>query len=623
MNLSRFAQPVGLDLAEYADYIPREVFSQNKFPIIRKVPYILTMGPYGYLWFQLQPAKVAPDITEISQQVSPIHVEINWQSCFRGRYASIMEERIFPRFLIRARWFGSKARNILRTKILETIPFYSETELISYSILLEVSYSEGLPEKYLIPISHLPVSSAKELLKDHPQSIITSIFVDQAEGILYESIYNKQFRDSLLKLISESKHIRGRTGEIAGEPGKNLKTQLYSTKESELNSYLVKSEQSNSSIMYGSKFMLKLYRRLDEGMNPEIELQGFLTEKTEFKNIPPYLGSINIQMPEKEQLVTGMLQGFVENEGDGWSFTTNAIGQFFEYVLSKPHREGILQMPISIFGNEIEKIPKEIEDMAGHLYLQLIGLLGTRTAQMHAALSRDTETSDMRPEPFTILYQNSIYQSARIGARRVMRLLHSSYESLKPEAKILAKKVLELEPAMMEEFQKIRKLRISAMKIRIHGDYHLGQVLYTGKDFVIIDFEGEPARALSERRLKRSAFRDLAGMLRSFHYAANVTLQKHAALKPDDLPILEPWVDLWYHCVSAIFMNHYSKEIGDSMIVPSDNQQKTVLMDVFLLQKALYELSYELNNRPDWVIIPLKGILHIVEGHKNARHASI
>jgi maltose alpha-D-glucosyltransferase/alpha-amylase len=192
-------------------------------------------------------------------------------------------------------------------------------------------------------------------------------------------------------------------------------------------------------------------------------------------------------------------------------------------------------------------------------------------------------------------------------------------ESLGSEAHLQASRVLDLEGAILASLNNVRQEKITALKSRIHGDYHLGQVLYTGKDFIIIDFEGEPARPLSERRLKRSCLRDVAGMIRSFHYVVNSELTRHGIIRPEDVARLEPWTDLWYHCVSATFTHAYLSELADSALIPVSKEHRGILLQTFLLQKSLYELQYELNNRPDWVIIPLKGIIHTVEGHGNAK----
>jgi len=283
---------------------------------------------------------------------------------------------------------------------------------------------------------------------------------------------------------------------------------------------------------------------------------------------------------------------------------------------------GIQQVPMapaSLLDIDFPAIPPLLQDLIGGIYLEIAHLLGKRTGELHLALSSPSEDPNFVPESFSILYQRSVYQSMRSLVRRVMQFLEKNLKKLPENVRKEAVEILALEPEILGRLQKILQRNISAMKIRVHGDYHLGQVLYTGNDFVIFDFEGEPARALSERRLKRSPIRDVAGMIRSFHYAAYSALLQHASIRPEDIPVLEPWAELWYHYVSGVFLHYYLNTVGNTPLVPNEREEFEVLLQAFLLEKAIYELGYELNNRPDWVIIPIKGIKHILRGHLGAK----
>jgi maltose alpha-D-glucosyltransferase/alpha-amylase len=201
--------------------------------------------------------------------------------------------------------------------------------------------------------------------------------------------------------------------------------------------------------------------------------------------------------------------------------------------------------------------------------------------------------------------------------KRVFRLLRNNLQKLPADAGRDAAAVLEKQKQIVELMRAVTRKKLAVNKIRIHGDYHLGQVLYTGKDFVMIDFEGEPARTLSERRLKRSPLRDVAGMLRSFHYAASLSLLKEASLRPEDRPFLQPWADAWYRCVAGAFLRSYLEGVEGTGIVPKRKEDTEVLLKAFVLEKAVYELGYELNNRPEWVVIPMRGIMHLLHEHRN------
>lgn len=262
----------------------------------------------------------------------------------------------------------------------------------------------------------------------------------------------------------------------------------------------------------------------------------------------------------------------------------------------------------------VEDIPSIVSEMIGH-YLEMARLLGRRTAELHVILASDPEDPSFAPEPFSKLYQRSLYQSMRSLTEQVFQLLHRRLEDLPEAMRHEAQSLLGQKDQIFKRFQSIIERKITAMRIRCHGDYHLGQVLYTGKDFVIIDFEGEPARPISERRIKRSPLRDVAGMLRSFHYAAYMALFSEldsGMVHQEDIPILESLTNLWYLWVCVAFLKGYRDVAAEGKFLPQTQEELLVLMDAYLLEKAIYELGYELNNRPDWVSIPLQGIQQLL-----------
>jgi len=252
-------------------------------------------------------------------------------------------------------------------------------------------------------------------------------------------------------------------------------------------------------------------------------------------------------------------------------------------------------------------------------FLETIRLLGHRTAELHLALASDAESADFAPEPFTTLYQRSTYQSMRNLTARVLETLRLARPGLPDATGVLADRLLARQDALGERFRALLGGRIDAARIRVHGDYHLGQVLFTGSDFVIVDFEGEPARSLGERRLKRSPLRDVAGMLRSFDYAAKGSLLHFTAegtVRPEDAPRLESWASLWRQWVASAFLRAYLHGVESAGLVPRNREQLETLLDVLLLEKATYELGYELNSRPDWAAIPLRSILELLDGKR-------
>jgi maltose alpha-D-glucosyltransferase/alpha-amylase len=296
------------------------------------------------------------------------------------------------------------------------------------------------------------------------------------------------------------------------------------------------------------------------------------------------------------------MQAAVTSEGDAWAMTLDSVSRFYERVLA---RKADLQSD-TISAGPI------VNELIGGVYPERAKLLGQRTAELHLALASETEDKRFVPEPFNAMAQRSVFQNMRAMLRRSWEILGKKLEQLPPNFRDEAAEILAVEKQILGLQQRILEQTSGASKIRIHGDYHLGQVLYTGKDFIILDFEGEPARALSERKLKRSALRDVAGMMRSFQYAAYSALWQ-PSMRPEDIPFLERWADTWYRQMSSVFLQSYLSTTRGATFIPQREHDFQVMLEAYLLDKAVYEVGYELNNRPDWVVIPLRGIKHILQ----------
>jgi maltose alpha-D-glucosyltransferase / alpha-amylase len=612
VNLARHSQAAEVDLSPFAGYTPEEVFGRNKFPQIRESSYVLTLGSYGYYWFALRKQRDAA-MPESGWVIPELAVAGNWENVLEDRVREKLETSILPAYLKERRWFGGKAREIQQLQILEDVPVEKNTMAV-HLLFLEVQYTEGLPEVYLLPVAFATAEKAKEILDSFQAGVIARLKMEETEGILYDAVYNGEFRQQLLRMMAKKHKLRGSQGEFIAHPTKAFK-KFAPEDELALDSQVLKVEQSNTALIYGNKLFLKLFRRLEEGLNPDLEIGSFITEKTAYTNIPSVAGALEYRKPGAEPMVLGILQALVPNEGDAWKYSLDSIGRYFERVLSKKHE--IQEMPqavSSLLELAFQEIPALAHELIGGIYLERATLLGKRTAELHLALASNAEDPDFAPEPFSVLYQRSIYQSMQSAARRSLQLLKKNLASLSgEEIKKAAEEILQREKDIMDHYGAILKRKLSAMKIRIHGDYHLGQVLYTGNDFIIIDFEGEPAKALSERRLKRSPFRDVAGMIRSFHYAVYTGLLRKAAIRQEDIPMLKPWADLWYKYVAGAFLRSYLETSGDAPFMSKDRQESDILLRTFLLEKAIYELGYELNNRPDWLVIPINGIKQLLE----------
>ncbi len=370
-----------------------------------------------------------------------------------------------------------------------------------------------------------------------------------------------------------------------------------------------RAEQSNTSIIYGDQLILKLFRKMEAGTNPDVEIGEFLTEHG-FTHTPAVWGTLeyrSLEHKSRENCVysAGILQQFVRNQGDAWKYTLQELSGFFERAAG----EGF--PPASANEHPLEdtdgEAPEKLKTLIGD-YFDSAALLGQRTAEMHRVLSKGSGIPDFEPEPFTIEAGSKLHREMLAQADIAFETLRRKQATLSGEAAELARQVLHLENRVTNRFSALREKKINASRIRYHGDFHLGQVLYTGSDFMIIDFEGEPARPLHERRTKTFAMRDVAGMLRSFQYAAYAALSD----RPSNARDLEGWADTWNTWVSAEYLKAYLRAAQDSVFLPADPHECRVLLDAFVLHKALYEVAYEMNNRPDWVRIPLRGIVSLI-----------
>ncbi len=595
VNLSRFSQSVELDLSRYAGYRPLEVFSRNPFPPIRKPRYIVTLAPHSHYWFLLQPQTEARRANR-HRVVPTVTVSPDLNRLLSDGQRTAFEREVLPDYLKSCRWCGSKARTIRNICILEQ-PALSAGEDAPRFWFLEVSYLDGPSETYALPVKIARGESAASLAKSSPQSVIARF--RGVDAILHDAIWDGAFRATLFDMIAKQDRATGGNGELAGVAGRALLEQPAVDPNV---SQVISAQQSNSSMVFDNKFFLKLYRKLEDGINPDVEITRFLTDQAGFPNVPAFGGALEYRRAKAEPRIVCLLQNAVASETDAWSLTLDSVGRFYERVLE---RKADLQ-------NQTTPEAGLLDEFVGGVYTEKAKLLGQRTGEMHAALARDLEDPAFAPEPFNAMAQRSTFQSMRALLRRTFVLLQKSLKDLPQSFRAEAEDVLGSEKEILDREKRLLDRRNGAAKIRIHGDYHLGQALYTGKDFFILDFEGEPARPLSERKLKRSPLRDVAGMMRSFQYAAYSALWQ-PSMRPEDIPFLERWADLWYREMSSLFLNSYLTTTAEMSFVPPNHDDLEVFLEAYLLDKAVYEIGYELNSRPDWVVIPIRGIKHILK----------
>ncbi|HYH08949.1 MAG TPA: maltose alpha-D-glucosyltransferase [Thermoanaerobaculia bacterium] len=599
-NLSRLVQCFELDLAQYRGMVPIELSGGTKFPVIGERPYFLNLGPFAFYWFALKREVAA----EVTTQDAPLIAGRTWEEIFAARQREAIE-RALSAYLPTRRWFGGKSRMIASVNVRDAIELPNDERLA----ILDVEFTEGEPQSYLLPLGIANVRREQDQTRNVP--IIARL---RDGAVLYEPIQEEAFANVLLDTVARKKSLRGDHGIVAGVATRAFK-ELRGTEN--LDTHVLGVEQSNTAITYGQRLFLKLFRKLEPGINTDFELTRFLNEETDFKHTPRVAGTLEYRDEKSGTPTTvAIMQGFTPNSGDAWAYTLDSIGRYYDKLLSDPDAAERIKhaMPKdSVFALARKPLPDGARDTIGS-YLADAELLGQRTAQMHAALASRADVSAFAPEPFTPHYQRSIFQHMRTQIVQTLQVVRKRAKERPEYADLLAR-----EQELHDAVRRVMNGKTDAARIRIHGDYHLGQVLYTGNDFIIIDFEGEPARPLSERRLKRSALRDVAGMLRSFHYAPYAVVFGAAPgsyVRPEDMSRLETGARFWHTWVSAAFLRAYLAEAakpGYARHLPSDPESLETLLSAYLIEKALYEVTYELNNRPDWVRIPLRGILDLLE----------
>ena len=611
-NLSRFPQAFELDLREHAGSVAVEMFGRTPFATVSEGPLPLTLGPHGFLWLALERQRTA----EVATEPPLLSAPGGWEELVLGARRPLLEE-VLPPWLAGQRWFAGKARAVVGAQVVEVVPMGTPPDRVLVA-LVRVDHAEGEPDTYLVPLALAAGDAATEVERTAPQAIIARLAGHGGSGgpaLLHDALVSRRFGRMLLDAIGRRRRFRGPGAEIAGVPTPALR-ELGGLARPAPEPEPVRAEQSNSSIRYGERFILKVFRRVEQGENPELEL-GRSLSRARFPHVAPLAGHLEWRRGPGPAATVAVLFGMVPAQADAWEVTLDALSRFFERALTIPGPAPELP-PDAAAGldGEPPEIPAAAREAMG-TYLDSARLLGLRTGQMHGALA--AAPGPLAAEPPPPHHGRSLHQTLHATVQQTLELLRGRLPTLGADAQAAARRLLERAPELRARARAVAQVTGAADRIRLHGDYHLGQVLFTGKDFVIVDFEGEPARPLGERRLKRSALRDVAGMLRSFDYAAAFALHDEATpVRTEDVPRLLPWARAWTRAVSARFLAGYRDGAGEASFLPRDPAATRVLLQHYLLEKALYELRYELNHRPGWVQVPLTGLLDLLDAPEMA-----
>lgn len=530
-----------------------------------------------------------------------------WESLFAPQERKAIEA-LLPTYLYQQRWFGAKARQITSTPIVDLIPI-AYADRSAYLLLIEIAYSEGAPDRYALLLAHSSEDELNEQQPIRPSALFARVQSSAGNGVLFDGLLDQRFAAALLSFVETKREFGGERGSLRISQSAAF-WQLRGSDQQPLPAKIGTAEQSNTSVIYADRLIMKLFRRIEAGINPELEIGRFLTDRGQFSQMSQLAAAIEYLLPGEEPASLAVMQAFVPNRGDAWSYTISEIVAAFERAkgLKPPKRptQSLLELAV-------QPLPEQAKLLLGP-YQRAAARLGQLTAQFHVALAADPDQPDFAPEAMDEQTRQWLDHELSERALRTFQTLQTRLESLPTALQADVQRILQAQEQLLGRIHSTLSQPCDALRIRVHGDYHLGQVLYTGNDFVIIDFEGEPARSLQERRRKSSPLQDVAGMLRSFHYAPYAVLMGQAprvSYSSAELAQLEPWAAQWHAWVSGTFLSSYLKSIQGTRLVPTQISELQALLDLYILDKALYELLYELNNRPTWVRIPLEGLLQL------------
>ena len=527
---------------------------------------------------------------------------VTWSNALNeADFWSSLAQTLFSPYVNTCRWFAGKARPQINFAVQTVHALPLADGDVAYLLILEATYASGLPESYLLPLSFITDRASLTLpfrLADVPaKGRIGDVTLGGRVGTLIDAIYDERFRQALLAGIQQNQTVVQTNGQFLFHRGKGMDQD-----DGDLDSHVLSVDSSNSAMTFGGKYFLKLYRKLFRETNPEVDMVQFLTDESTFSNIPAFGGSIVWQRDATEasgpsarnrtDVTLGMMQRMVPNDTNSWVQTGDYLNDF------------------------LYAVPQRIFSVREDVFEQ-VELLAKRTGEMHCALYKPTGSPAFAPEPFTEEYRDFLIRRFEDLLERRYALLIDNYAKLDPQAQRLAWVFMEAKEMIETFIADFRTRPLGSLRIRIHGDYHLGQVLaVTGddgkNDFTVIDFEGEPESSISERKIKHSPLKDVAGMIRSYHYAVSSKLFNSVETESLDPDYLQRVSDRWFNIIRDTFLNAYFEVFGAPHPLFKNNNETNFLLLIYLLEKAVYELGYEINYRPSWVKIPLKGIIDVV-----------
>ncbi len=523
---------------------------------------------------------------------------------FHGKAKLALEEAL-PAYLQTRRWYQGRFRTLKTATVRDSIVVPGEHGVARIA-LIQVEYLEGDPDAYLLPLAFASDSNPRDEGNAAAPVVVRLRIRSRGEnealnGVLYEPCGDRTFIAPLLDVATKGGRLEGDAGELRGEPSP------VAMPEGAVDAPPRLVELNNTyAILEGRGVLLKLYRRVEEGRHPEVEVLRYFARTGLFPHTPQPLGVLEYQPETGEAMTAGLLREFAVSEGDAWNLTLDSLRRFFDQVLTGTFGAPDWEVgPRSVADLSEQETPPRVLELLG-AYLETARRMARRTAEMHVALAAGVDDPAFAPEPFTPMYQRSLYQSMRGQIRRALEGLRRQLKRLPDALQEPARRILHGE----EEFLRLAKRildKVTAVRIRCHGDYHLKHLLSTGSDFLIVDFEGEPDRPLSHRRRKRSPIRDLTSLHRSLQEAAQTALLQ-GNLRAEDVPVLRPWALFWQRWASVVFLKEYRAAPGTAALLPQDTAEMQRVSEFYRLGWSIYRLARELDPPAENLAVTIQNV---------------
>ena len=591
-NLSRSAQATELDLSPWKERLPLEMLGRTRFPAIGELPYMITLAPYGFYWFQLQERdrseRISPSVVpEFETLVVPLGA--TWVSLARTR--SVFEREVLPGFLARTRWYPEHSPEAIHPVLTSAVPFCDIGDNRPWVAFFEAK-QRGVTARYVLPMQIEWVRFDRERYNPHAFAAVRQ---GAREGTLLDVANDQIFIALMLRNLRETLTVEESGLRLEFRPTSGLLDKVIKQPE---HVRALDTESNNSAAVVDSDYVVKVYRKLEPGINPEIEIGRHLTEVAGFANAPALLGSVEL-VEGNEKSAIAVVHALVENQGDGWTVTAAYLDRFVDEQLLLPASEHP--------GESEEQVP----------YLRYMSQAGRRVAEMHLALAGDSEFADIAPEPIRPADVRQWIGEATERAGRIFASLRQRRDAMREADRPLVDQLLAQREGLYERLSTLLRPDVDGLNIRHHGDFNLGRMLIVKDDIFITGFEGEAGRSLDERRRKSPAARDVASLIRSIDYSAIAALDRALRVTADERGRLGTALGEWRDRATAAFLAAYREVMTDTPLLPADPQAAGGMLDFFLLDKVLCEIEYELAHRPEWLRIPLTGAIQILSRHTN------